>query len=85
MSKVNIIPMAGLGSRFSEVGYKLPKPLIPVSGSPMILQAIRRIPKADTWIFIVRQEYIDMYAIDRIITNEIQGAVIVAVQEITEG
>lgn len=28
--------MAGRGSRFKEVGYKLPKPLIPVRGKPMV-------------------------------------------------
>ena len=31
-----IIPMAGAGSRFSDVGYKDPKPLIPINGVPMI-------------------------------------------------
>ena len=31
-----VIPMAGAGSRFQKAGYKLPKPLIPVLGKPMI-------------------------------------------------
>lgn len=30
-----VIPMAGLGSRFSEAGYPLPKPLLPIHGVPM--------------------------------------------------
>ena len=30
-----VIPMAGLGSRFSQAGYKVPKPLIPIYGIPM--------------------------------------------------
>jgi NDP-sugar pyrophosphorylase family protein len=30
-----VIPMAGLGSRFSQAGYKVPKPLIPIHGIPM--------------------------------------------------
>lgn len=30
-----VIPMAGLGSRFSEAGYSLPKPLLPIHGVPM--------------------------------------------------
>ncbi len=34
-----LIPLAGAGSRFAKVGYKDPKPLIEVSGKPMILQA----------------------------------------------
>lgn len=37
MSKINfIIPMAGEGSRFKAVGYKLPKPFIEVKGKTMI-------------------------------------------------
>ena len=30
-----MIPMAGLGSRFSQAGYRVPKPLIPIYGIPM--------------------------------------------------
>ena len=34
--KLNIImPMAGLGSRFENSEYKLPKPLIDIKGKPM--------------------------------------------------
>lgn len=73
----NIIPMAGLGMRFSNAGYLLPKPLIPVSGKPMILQVIKSLPASDKWIFIVRQEHIDRYSIDALIRNEIPGAIVV--------
>lgn len=39
--KVNIlIPMAGLGSRFSTAGYENPKPLISIYGKPMIEHAV---------------------------------------------
>jgi len=54
-----IIPMAGLGTRFSNEGYKLPKPLIPVSGSPMSLQAIKDLPSSSENIFLLRKD-IDM-------------------------
>lgn len=30
-----VIPMAGLGTRFSKAGYELPKPLLPIHGVPM--------------------------------------------------
>lgn len=75
--KVNIIPMSGKGTRFSDVGYLLPKPLIPVSGRPMILQVIKSMPEADKWIFIVRDEHIKEYNIDTLIKKEIPEAVIV--------
>jgi NDP-sugar pyrophosphorylase family protein len=31
-----LIPMAGRGSRFAKVGFKLPKPLIDTLGKPMV-------------------------------------------------
>lgn len=32
-----VIPMGGIGSRFSKHGYRLPKPLIKIAGRPMLL------------------------------------------------
>lgn len=82
---INIIPMAGLGSRFSDEGHLLPKPLIPVSGKPMIAQVIKGLPQADTWIFIVRTEHIKEYAIDKVIKAEIPDAIIIDIDKTTEG
>jgi NDP-sugar pyrophosphorylase family protein len=43
--KINIVmPMAGLGSRFRDVGYDIPKPLIPVIGKPMYTWATDSLP-----------------------------------------
>lgn len=36
-----IIPMSGYGKRFTEVGYKSPKPLISVHGEPMFLHVLK--------------------------------------------
>lgn len=30
-----VVPMAGLGTRFSDMGYRTPKPLLPINGKPM--------------------------------------------------
>lgn len=35
-----VILAAGEGNRFKRVGYTLPKPLIPISGAPMITQSV---------------------------------------------
>ena len=35
--KVNLIPMAGTGKRFMNVGYEVPKPLIDINGRPMFV------------------------------------------------
>jgi len=81
----NLIPMAGVGSRFAQEGYVLPKPLIPVSGIPMILRAIRDMPPSDKWIFVVRKEHIEQYAIHSLILGEIPDAIIIPVETTTEG
>ncbi len=77
MSTINIIPMSGKGTRFADVGYRLPKPLIPVSGKPMICKVIEALPEADKWIFIVRKEHIEEYGIDELIRKEIPEAILV--------
>lgn len=38
-----LIPMAGLGSKFKNAGFKNPKPLIDVAGKPMIQRVIENI------------------------------------------
>ena len=39
-----VVPMAGLGSRFQQAGYKVPKPLIDVRGRPMYAWAADSLP-----------------------------------------
>ncbi len=82
---ITIIPMAGLGSRFSNDGYLLPKPLIPVSGKPMITQVIRDLPTSDKHTFIVRQEHVDAFAIDTLITSVLPNAVVLPINYTTDG
>lgn len=51
-----VIPMAGLGQRFVNEGYTTPKPLIPVSGKPMVAQAAYDLPKAKHQAFVLRAD-----------------------------
>ena len=53
---VTILPMAGMGKRFSDQGYRQPKPLIPVSGRPMVLQAMGDLPPTQHQVFILRKD-----------------------------
>jgi len=53
---VVLVPMAGLGSRFAKQGFTLPKPLIPVSGRAMVLQAVRDLPNAPQYRFVTRKD-----------------------------
>lgn len=81
----NVIPMAGLGSRFADAGYALPKALVPVSGRPMIARVIEALPLADKSVFIVRQEHIEQFGIDERIREYLPSAVVVSVDKTTEG
>lgn len=57
MKHVNVvIPMAGHGSRFASVGYKDPKPLIPVFGKPMISWVVDNLGIDAKYTFITRKE-----------------------------
>jgi UDP-N-acetylglucosamine diphosphorylase / glucose-1-phosphate thymidylyltransferase / UDP-N-acetylgalactosamine diphosphorylase / glucosamine-1-phosphate N-acetyltransferase / galactosamine-1-phosphate N-acetyltransferase len=59
-SAVNVvIPMAGNGSRFAQVGYKNPKPFIDVLGKPMIAHVLDNLalPNA-TYTLIARSEHL---------------------------
>src|ERR1051325_3090982 len=54
--RLNIVmPMAGLGSRFRQAGFSVPKPLIDVRGRPMYAWATESLPleKCTKLIFIL--------------------------------
>ena len=53
---VDLIPMAGKGSRFRDVGIKTPKPLLDVDGKPMFVQATLSLPAGSRYIFVVLRE-----------------------------
>ena len=83
-----IMPMAGEGSRFRNAGWTTPKPLIEVEGKALFMRALESvtIPGATMkYSFIVRQEHIDNYAIDRMIREILPEADIFAVRETTRG
>jgi len=63
---VAIIPMAGRGSRFSDYGYKVSKPLISVQGKAMILHAMGSIPEQEKYIMLVRSEDKSKYDLDKL-------------------
>ena len=54
-----VIPMAGMGSRFAEAGFKNPKPFIDVNGKPMIVRVMENLNYPDAnFILIARKEHI---------------------------
>jgi len=79
-----VIPLAGHGSRFSNNGYLLPKPLIPINGIPMIARAIESLGFVGRYHFVVRDnEYYNdtLTAIHSVCVDPI----IIKIDKVTEG
>ncbi len=80
-----IIPMAGLGQRFTDEGYKTPKPLIPVSGSPMVVQALSDLPPSIFQSFILREDMPGFMEIKKLLGEIYPSSIITSVPGVTEG
>jgi dTDP-glucose pyrophosphorylase len=80
--------MAGRGSRFSNAGFTVPKPLIPVGGKPMIQWVIENVrPARDhQFTFICLEEHLERYPdVPKTLRSLCPGCNIVTVREVTEG
>ena len=53
-----VLPMAGRGSRFLNAGYKVPKPLIEIHGTPMIKLVVDNLMPKQEHRFIYVYVYI---------------------------
>ena len=80
-----VLPMAGKGSRFTELGFNVPKPLIDVNGKPMVIQAVDCLPKIKNKIFICLKSHIDNYNIGDVLKNYYGNTKIVEINKTTEG
>lgn len=82
-----VVPMAGRGSRFSEAGYTMPKPLIDIFGHPMIEYVIKNITPIceHRFIFICQQEHIERYRVDELLRKIAPACEIIAIDHVTEG
>jgi HAD superfamily hydrolase (TIGR01509 family) len=84
--KMNVlIPMAGAGSRFAQVGYTFPKPLIDVNGQPMIQRVVENLNIDAHYIFIVQEEHYEKYNLKQLLSLIKPGCDIVTVNGLTEG
>lgn len=80
-----VVPMAGLGQRFTNAGYDLPKPLIPVDGVPMVVRAVEDYPAADRQVFVVHAEHVRRFQIDGLLRRYFPECRIVVTPVVTEG
>ena len=83
-----VIPMAGKGSRFTEGGFEIPKPLIEIYGKPMFfwaIQSIRKFVDLASLRIVVLEEHVINFNIDRVILELYPEALIIALPEVTKG
>ena len=78
--------MAGMGSRFANAGYALPKPFIDVAGKPMIVRVMENLAQPGAkFVLLARKEHIEN---NQELIREIQSqfnATFVPIDKLTEG
>ncbi len=86
-----LIPMAGRGKRFSDVGFSLPKPLIEFNGKAMIEHVVKNVvPKKEEYrfIYIFLRDHVD-FGITNIFKNIEKDYSVnskyIAIQHVTDG
>jgi dTDP-glucose pyrophosphorylase len=83
-----VVPMAGLGSRFANAGFSIPKPLLPLGGKPMIQWVIENIrpSRNHRFIFICHEEHLRIYPEVRSeLLKLCPGSEIICIDQVTEG
>ncbi len=83
-----VMPMAGRGNRFQEMGYTLPKPLIPIYGKPFFfwsVQSVRKFIDLISLEFVVLKEHVEMFQLDQKIRSYFPEAKIHLLSKVTEG
>ncbi|HAR62508.1 MAG: hypothetical protein DKM50_02625 [Candidatus Margulisiibacteriota bacterium] len=84
-NSITLIPLAGRGNRFATEGYLNPKPLIEVSGKPMIIQSADYLPDSEQHIFVCLGDHLDNYPLEKEIKKIFPGTKIVRLDQVTEG
>jgi len=54
-----VIPMSGIGKRFLNAGFKMPKPLILVENKPIIQHVVEMFDPDDEFIFICNKDHLN--------------------------
>ena len=82
-----VIPMAGAGSRFAKQGYRDPKPMIPIHGTPMIKVVIDNLRPSmpHRFIFICQKSHLSEYGLQQKLSDWAPGCAIVSIDGLTEG
>lgn len=80
-----IIPMSGMSSRFTDVGYPVPKYLIEIDGKKVIEHIINLYPKDSNFVFIINDKHKEETNIVNILTELLENKIIVAIPRHKKG
>ncbi len=80
-----VIPSAGQGKRFSEVGMQHPKPLIDVCGKPMIQLVLENFGNIGKRIIVAQKKHVEKYAMNSLLKYLASESLLVEVDGLTEG
>lgn len=83
-----VMPMAGRGSRFVREGAAVPKPLMSLWGRPFFwwaAESARRAFDVAETVFVVLEEHVRDFAIDRHIRDHYPDARLAVCEEVTSG
>lgn len=81
---VLLIPMAGLGSRFTHAGYTIPKPFLQVRSQPMFLSAWEDLPYCSKNVFVFRADMPGSEGLSEFV-RKVPGVKLLGLHEKTEG
>lgn len=83
MKKYNVlIPLAGKGQRFLDVGVTTPKPMIQIDGKSIIEWSLGCVDTSEcNLIFVVRLEHVSDYNIDGFLKDKFGDDIIIVVSE----
>jgi len=82
-----LMPMGGLGSRFTDAGYTTPKPLIEVDGVPMFIRALQSFKSVPSikHIFVIRKEHDERYNLKNSILAQLPDSSVHILDHDTQG
>ncbi len=80
-----LIPMAGAGQRFRDVGYDLPKPLLDIDGQPMITRVVSELPSSSKQVFVVHSQHVAEHQIDKLLQKRFPECTVIAAPGLTQG
>ena len=83
-----IMPMGGGGTRFGNTGFHVPKPLIEIHGKPFFYwatQSLMKYVEVCDLTFVVLQEHIDNFDIDKKILELYPQALIKVIPQVLNG